>query len=107
MFVSQRNKFYCKCTRDCEATFRVLSEQVHSQYLSGCKSISNEGVVLDQFNKLKPSTIPMAQFFSRLYDEIDQLASTTSTHISIIIQFILTKEMIHRLFTTMWYHMGG
>ena len=40
-----------------------------------------EGVVLDKFNKLKPSTIPMAQSHSHLLGKIGQDYSTTVTHI--------------------------
>ena len=51
-----------------------------------------EGVALDNFNKLKPSTIPMAQFHSHLSDEDDQDARTTATYLLILIQFIITKN---------------
>ena len=53
-----------------------------------------EGVALENFNKLKPSTIPMAQFHSHLYDEIDKDASITATHLRIILRCLITKEMI-------------
>ena len=43
----------------------------------------------------------MVNFYSYLYDEIDQYASTTATHLSIIIQFILTKGVIATLLETM------
>ena len=76
-------RLYRKC--------QVLREQVHSNYLYGCKSISMEGVALYKFNKLKPPTIPMAQFYSSLSNNSDQYSSTTETHLCIIIQFILTK----------------
>ena len=65
MFVSLHNKFEFKCTRDYVEKWQVLSEQVHSQYLFGCRSIFMEGVALEHFNKLKPSSIHMAQFHSR------------------------------------------
>ena len=51
-----------------------------------------EGVTLDHFNKLKPSTIPMAQFHSQLSDESDHDARTTATNLLILIQFIITKN---------------
>ena len=63
-----------------------------------------EGVALDHFNILKPSTIPMAQFHSRLSDEIDQDAITTVTYLCIILKFILTKKRISPLLTTMLDH---
>ena len=66
-----------------------------------------EGVVLGNFNKLKPSTIPMAQFHSHLSDEIDQDVSTTATNILIILQFILKNKMIAPYLTIIWYHMDG
>ena len=50
---------------------KLLSEQVRSQYLSGCKYISMEVVALEHLKKLKPSTIPMEQFHSHLYDDSD------------------------------------
>ena len=81
--------FDCKCTRHYAERCQVLSEQVYSQYFSDCKSISMEGVVLERFNKLKPSTIHMAQFYSILSDEIDQGSSTTVTTLCIRIKFIL------------------
>ena len=46
-----------------------------------------EVVVLEHFNKLNPSTIPMAHFQSHLYDESDQDYSTTATNIRIVLQF--------------------
>ena len=72
-----------------------------------CRYISIEGVALEKFNKLKQSTIPMANFHSNLSDESDQDASTTETHLCIIIQFLLTKWMIYPLLTTMWDHTDG
>ena len=66
-----------------------------------------EGVALDNFNKLKPYTIPLAQFHSHLSDESDQDASTTTAHLRIILQFVLTKQMIAPFLTTMWYHTDG
>ena len=62
---------------------------------------------LDHFNKLKPSTIPMEQFHSRLSDESDQYASTTTTHLCIILQFFLTRQMISPFLITIWYHTDG
>ena len=54
-----------------EQICQVLSVQVHSQYLTGCKCISTEVVALDNFNKLNPYTILMAQFNSYLSNEIN------------------------------------
>ena len=51
-----------------------------------------EEVSLEFFNKLKPSTIPMVQFNSRLSDKSDQYSITTATHISILLRFILYKR---------------
>ena len=48
-----------------------------------------EGIALDNFYKLKPSTIPMTQFHSNLSDESDQYSSTTATNIRILIQLLL------------------
>ena len=91
MLVSWHNKFDCKCTPDYAEICQVLSEKIHSQYFSGCKSIAMQGVALENFNKLKPYTIPMAQFNSHLFDESDQYSSTTATNLRIPLQFILTK----------------
>ena len=63
-----------------------------------------EGVALDHFEKLKPPTIPMAQFNSHLSDESYQDASTIATHLCIILQFIITKGMIAPFLKTMWDH---
>ena len=43
----------------------------------------------EYFNKLKQSTISMAQFHSHLSRENDQDDSTTATHLFILPQFIL------------------
>ena len=51
-----------------------------------------EGVTLEQFKKFKPFNIPVAQFNSHLSDENDQDDSTSTTHLHIIFQFILTKK---------------
>ena len=66
-----------------------------------------EGVALDHSNKLKPSTIPMAQFHYSLSDESDQDSSTTATHLCIVIQFILANKTIYPYFTTIWDHTNG
>ena len=50
-----------------------------------------EVVLFDKFNKLKPSTIPLAQFYSRLSDKSDQDVSNTATRLSILLQFTFTK----------------
>ena len=60
-----------------------------------------EGVALEHLKKLKPYTIPMAQFHSYLFAIIGKNDSTTATHIHILIRFIHTKEMIAPLLTTM------
>ena len=49
---------------------------------------------LENFNKLKLYTIPMAQFHYRLSYESDKDTSPTVTYICIIIQFLITKGMI-------------
>ena len=66
-----------------------------------------EGVAIDHFNKLKPSTTHMLKFHSHLSDDGDKDDSTTATYHSIILQFILTKQMIDPFLTIMWYHMDG
>ena len=85
MFVSWQNKFDWKCIHNYAEKYQVLSEQVHSQYFSGFKSIYMEGSELNIFNKLKSSTIPMANFHYRLSDSRYEDASTTATHLHIII----------------------
>ena len=65
-----------------------------------------QGVLLDHFNKLKPSTKYMAQCSSCLSDEIDQDYRTTITHIFTLIQSFF-KGFIASLSTTMWDHMYG
>ena len=71
MFVSRHNKFDWKFARDYAEICQVLSEQVHSRYLSGCRSISILVVALDHFNKFKPSNIPMEKIYFCLSDEND------------------------------------
>ena len=66
-----------------------------------------EGVALEHFNKLKPSTIPMEQLRCHLSDGSDQDYSTTVTHIFILIKFLLTKNILALFLTTMWYHTDG
>ena len=63
-----------------------------------------EGVSLERFNKLKPSTLFMAQFNSRLSDKIEQDDSTTTTHPHIILRFLLFKGLINSLLTTILDH---
>ena len=94
IFVSWHNKSDQNFTRDYSEIYQVLSEQVPSQYLYGCESIYMEGFVLEHFNKLKPSTIPMAQLHYSISDESNQYSITISTHLRILLQFILTKEFI-------------
>ena len=107
IFVNRHNKFYCKCTCAYAERCQVLSEQVHSQYFSGCESLSMEVVPLDPLNKFKLSTIPMAQFCSCLSGENDQYASNTATRIRILHQFIITKQRISPYLTTVWDHTDG
>ena len=68
LFVIPYNKIYCKCTHDYAERYRVISEQVQSQFFSVCKSIFMEVVAIDHFNKLKLSTIPMEQSHYHLSD---------------------------------------
>ena len=49
IFVIRHNKFDLKCTHYCAERCQVISEKVHSQYLSVCKSISMEVVALEKF----------------------------------------------------------
>ena len=46
---------------------------------------------------------PMAQFYSHLYDENYQVASTTTTHIRFLLQFPIYKLFVASFSTTMWY----
>ena len=66
-----------------------------------------EEFLLETLKTFKPSTITMSQLGSNLSEESDQDYSTTATHLLIIIQFILTKEMISPFLTKMWYHTDG
>ena len=66
-----------------------------------------EVFVIENFKKLKPSTIPMAQFYSHLSDESDQDASNNATRLRILLQFFLIKKIIYPILTTMWDHTGG
>ena len=66
-----------------------------------------EGVSLGNFNKLKSSTIPMAQFSSCLFYESDQDDRTTAKNLRIIFQLLLTKGFIATFLTIMWDHMNG
>ena len=63
--------------------------------------------MLNIFNTLKPYTISMAQFHYILSNESDQYASTTETHICILLQFLFRTGMIAPFLTTMWYHTYG
>ena len=49
----------------------------------------------------------MTQFNSNFSDEIDQDASTTATYLCTILQFLLTKQMIAPLLTTVRDHTDG
>ena len=66
-----------------------------------------EVVTLENFNKLKPSTIPIAKFYSYLSDEIYQDAITNATHVCILLQYLLTKQIIYPFLTTIWDYMDG
>ena len=66
-----------------------------------------EVFALDNFNKLKPSTIPMEKSQYHLSDERDQDDITTTTHICILLQLIISKGFIASFSTTMWYHTDG
>ena len=59
-------------------------------------------VVLDHFNKLKPSTMPMVKFYSCLSNESYQDASNTATHLCILPQFILKNGTIAPFLTIVW-----
>ena len=61
-----------------------------------------EGVVLEHCYKFKPSTINMAHFNSCLSDKIDQHVMTTDTHISIILQLIISKGFVASFLKTIW-----
>ena len=84
--------------------FQVLIEKVHSQYLSGCKSVYMVVVTLDNFNTFKPSTLPMAQFYSHLSDESNQDARTIEIYLIVLLQFLLYGGLIS---TIIWYHIYG
>ena len=66
-----------------------------------------EGVSLEQFNKFKPSTIPMAQLHSDLSDESDQYNRTTVKNIPTLPQLIPKKFCVAPFLTNMWYHTDG
>ena len=53
MFMTQQNKYDHEFTCDYAERFQILSEEVHSKYFSGYKSISMKGIALMKFNKLK------------------------------------------------------
>ena len=107
MFVSWHNQYDCKCARNHVEIFQVLSEQVHSQYLSICNSISMVGVALDHFLKFKPSTITMAKFYSRLSDGCYQYSSTTITCLWILIRLLLSRGFVASFLITMLNHTDG
>ena len=66
-----------------------------------------EGVALENFNKFKSSTIPLAQFYSHLYDESDKDSITNARYFLILIQLLRSKGFIASFLTTLWYHVGG
>ena len=109
MFVSWPNNHAYKCTHDYSEICQVLSEQVHSQYFSGCKSISMEVFALDHLKKLKPSTVSMAQLHFNLYNERDQDAISTAKHIFVLFfNLFFTKHYIYILdnhvVSHVWWH---
>ena len=61
-----------------------------------------EVFALDNFNKLKPSTIPMEKSHFHLPDGSDQDTSTSATYICIILQLLIKKGSMASLLTTMW-----
>ena len=66
-----------------------------------------EGVALEDFNKLKPSTISMAQFHSHLSDGSYQDTNTTATYLHIILHLLLSKWFIASFLTTIWDNTDG
>ena len=66
-----------------------------------------EGVGLENLKKLKPFTIPMAQYHYHLSDESYLDVITTATHLRILLQYFLKKWMIDPLFTIMCYYTDG
>ena len=64
-------------------------------------------IALENFNKFKPSTITMAQFHSHLSDESDQGDRTIGTNLRMLLNFILTKQMIYPFLTSTWDHTNG
>ena len=59
-----------------QKAFRYLVNKfTHNNYL--------EGVALDHFKNLKPSTIPMAQYHYNLSDKSDQYDSNTVTRLCV------------------------
>ena len=64
-------------------------------------------ILIEKFNKLEPSTIPMAKFHFHISDESDQDASTSAMHIRILNQLLLTKGFIAQFLPTMWDRADG
>ena len=60
-----------------------------------------EDIALNQFNRLKTSTISMEKFNPCLSNENDQEDITTEAHICIIFQLLLSKGLIAPLLATM------
>ena len=92
--MSQHNRYKLNLTHDYTGKCKVISDFFKSKYFSGCKPFYIEGVVIENFNRFKSATIPMAQFHSRLSDKSDQNDSTTATHPLIVIIFLLSKGFI-------------
>ena len=66
-----------------------------------------EGVLLEKFNKLKPSNIPKTQFNSRISDERHQDGSATARNLRIHLFIIFSKGFIASFLTIRWYHSDG
>ena len=63
--------------------------------------------MLEHFNKIKPSNMPMANIYSRLSDESAKDSINTSTHLCIIIHLFLSNGFNDSFLKTMWYHTHG
>ena len=61
-----------------------------------------EGVSLEQFNKLKPSTITTTHIHPHLLYESENDAIITAMQLQILLWFILSKWFIASFFTTIW-----
>ena len=93
MLMSRHNNYNWKCTHNYAEICQFISEQVYYQYFCGCKSIYMEGVALDNFDKFKPSTLPMAQLNSHSSDENYHDDSTTERYLHILICLLFSKGL--------------